>query len=84
MVQGRDGGCTYASKVNHTKKSIARGVIIIDSEKGINNLRPKAGSNFHVFLMSEAEGDEIYKALAGKDDRSFIAILDIGDKKDKK
>ena len=67
LVQGRDGGCTYARKVFWAKKSIAKGVIIIDSPKGINNLRPRKNDNFQTFLMPEGEGDKIIAALQSKD-----------------
>lgn len=54
MVQGRDGGCTYSRKRHYAMKAGAMGIIIVDSPKGINNLRAKKGSNFHTFLIPEA------------------------------
>ena len=77
LVEGRDGGCTYAQKVKMAKKTAAHGVIIIDSEKAINNLRPKKNDNFQTFLMPEAQGDKLVKAMEGK--KNILARISIGD-----
>jgi len=46
-------------------KAGAMGIIIVDSTKGINNLKHKKGYNFHTFLMPEAEGDALIGGLQG-------------------
>lgn len=38
LVQGREGECTYSRKVFWAKQALAKGIIIIDSQKGTNNL----------------------------------------------
>ena len=81
-MQGRDGGCTYAQKVKWAKKSLVRGLIIVDSEKGTNNLRPGRNDNFHTFLMPEAEGDLLLKDLSSSSSSDFLAQLNIGDEKE--
>ena len=65
LVQGRDGGCTYSRKRHYAMKAGAMGIIIVDSTKGINNLKHKKGYNFHTFLMPEAEGDALIGGLQG-------------------
>lgn len=55
---------------------MARGIIIIDSTKGTNNLNSRLNrNNFHVYLMPEAEGDAILNALANTN--VFYAQLDL-------
>jgi hypothetical protein len=81
LVQGREGACTYSRKVHWARKTLARGLIIIDSEKGTNNLIWRKNDNFHTFLMPEAEGDDLLQKLGAE--RSFIAQLNINSQTDK-
>lgn len=39
LVRGGDGSCSYARKVEMAKQALGKGVIIIDSPKGVNNLK---------------------------------------------
>lgn len=76
-MHGREGDCTYARKVHWAKKALARGIIIIDSKKGINNLNPRLNNqNFHIYLMPENDGDYLISKMEGIS--SFVAQLNLG------
>lgn len=82
LIEGREGDCTYARKVQLARKALARGVIIIDSAKGTNNLNPRLNRhNFQIFLMDEADGDFLVTAI--KEKHSFVAQLYIGNAEEK-
>ena len=58
LVHGREGSCTYTKKAHNARKSLANGIIIIDSERGIDNYGTFSSKDyFQVFLMPEKEGD---------------------------
>lgn len=79
MVHGREGDCTFAKKVHWAKKALARGIIIIDYAKGVNNLNPRLNNqNFHIYLLPEEEGDYLLSKVEGIN--SFTAELNIGGK----
>ena len=59
MAQGRDGDCSYERKANLAKEIGAVGIIIIDSTKGVNNLKVNGNRKLNVYLMEEADGDKM-------------------------
>ncbi len=76
LVQGREGECTYSRKVHFARKALARGIIIVDSLKGTNNLNSRLNrNNFHIYLMPESEGDFIINAMGSS--TNFLAQLDL-------
>ena len=82
LVEGREGDCTYSLKVQLARKALARGVIIVDSAKGTNNLNARLNRyNFQIFLMDEADGDLLVSAIQEK--KSVIAQLSIGSVQEK-
>ena len=76
LVEGREGDCTYSLKVQVARKALARGVIIVDSAKGTNNLNARLNRyNFQIFLMDEADGALLVSSM--QDKKSVIAQLSI-------
>lgn len=53
LVKGDEGECSYSRKVELAKKAFGSGIIIIDSPKGVNNLRlrPNEKDNFVILLV---------------------------------
>jgi len=80
LISGKDGECSYARKVENAKKGLAKGVIIVDSPQGINNLRLRLQERdtFITLLISETEGTPLLKST------SFVGELTMGDKSSSK
>lgn len=72
LVHGREGSCTYTKKAHNARKSLSNGIIIIDSEKGINNLNMLSNKDyFQVFLLPENQGDLLVTSAPS----SFLAEI---------
>jgi hypothetical protein len=74
LITGADGDCSYARKVEMAKKGLVKGVIIVDSPKGINNLKLRLQEKdlFVILLISEKYGESLIKSP------SFVAELNMG------
>ena len=66
--------------MENAKKGLAKGVIIVDSPQGINNLRLRLQERdtFITLLISETEGTPLLKST------SFVGELTMGDKSSSK
>jgi hypothetical protein len=64
LVVGDEGSCSYSRKAEVVKQALGRGIIIIDSPKGINNLnyRNSDSDRFITLLISEDDGKVLAKS----------------------
>lgn len=64
LVVGDEGSCSYSRKAEVVRQALGRGIIIIDSPKGINNLnyRNADSDRFITLLISEDDGKALAKS----------------------
>ena len=77
MVDG-NGDCSYARKVELAKKALGRGIIIVDSPNGINNLKMSLQERDRFIVLIIAEKDALSLTSSSS---SFSAELNMKQQK---